>query len=102
MDGRVDFKTIAIKTFWLLGIVNTRKSLLRSAHDDILFAPPDGSSEWKKEYEWIDVIVYPDTKVALRSFHGKYLSDQQNGNMIWNKDWVRESELWDLETLRYS
>ena len=82
--------------------MNTRKSLLRSAHDDILFAPPDGSSEWKKEYEWIDVIVYPDTKVALRSYHGKYLSDQQNGNMIWNKDWVRESELWDLETLRYS
>merc|ERR550519_2479656 len=76
---------------------NTRKSLLRSTHGDVLFAPPDGSSEWRKEYEWMDVVIYPDDKIALRSFHGKYLSDQGNGTLIWNKDFVRESELWDLE-----
>merc|ERR1712013_321177 len=62
-------------------IVNTRKSVLRSAHDDILFAPPDGSSEWAKEFEWMDVIIYPDGKVALKSYHDRYLSDQLNGSM---------------------
>ena len=82
-------------------IVNTRKSVLRSAHDDILFAPPDGSSEWAKEFEWMDVIIYPDGKVALKSYHDRYLSDQLNGSMIWNKEWVRDTELWDLEQFRY-
>ena len=81
--------------------MNTRKSLLRSAHGDILFAPPDGSSDWQKEFEWMDVIIYPDGLVALKSFHGQYLSDQQNGSLIWNKEWVRETELWELEKLRY-
>ena len=74
---------------------------MRSAHDDILFAPPDGSSEWKKEYEWMDVIIYPDGKVALKSFHGMFLSDQLDGSLIWNKEWVREQELWEMERFRY-
>ena len=50
----------------------------------------------------MDVIIYPDGKVALKSFHDKYLSDQQNGSLIWNKEWVRETELWELEKQRYS
>ena len=79
----------------------TRVSVLRSAHGDVLFAPPSGSTEWRQEYEWLQLLIYPDMKVALRSYHGRYLSDQMDGSLVWNKDCVRGQELWDLQLLRY-
>lgn len=75
-------------------------SILRSAHGDVLFAPPEGSTEWREEFECLELVIFPDMKVALRSYHGRYLSDQQDGSLVWNKDHVRREELWGLLLVR--
>ena len=78
----------------------SRVSKLRSSHGDLLFAPPDGSTDWREEYERLELIIFPDMKVALRSHHGLYLSDCGDGSLVWNKEEVREEEVWVLQLVR--
>ena len=74
--------------------------MLVSAHGDVLFAPPDGTTEWREEFEWLELLIFPDMKVALRSYHGRFLSDQLDGSLVWNKKTITSQELWGLQLLR--
>ena len=75
--------------------------MLVSAHGDVLFAPPDGTSDWREEFEWLELLIFPDMKVALRSYHGRFLSDQLDGGLVWNKETIGRQELWGLQLLRF-
>ena len=74
--------------------------MLVSAHGDVLFAPPDGTTQWREEFEWLELLIFPDMKVALRSYHGRFLSDQLDGSLLWNKETITSQELWGLQLLR--
>ena len=60
----------------------------------ILFNYFSGRSDWREEFEWIDVILHPDSRVSIRSYHGTYLSTSADGTLTWNKETVGEEELW--------
>ena len=40
-------------------------------------------------------------KVALRSYHGRFLSDQLDGSLVWNKENIGSQELWGLQLVRF-
>ena len=40
-------------------------------------------------------------KVALRSYHGRFLSDQLDGRLVWNKENIGSQELWSLHLIRF-
>ena len=40
-------------------------------------------------------------KVALRSYHGRFLSDQLDGSLVWNKENIGSQELWSLQLIRF-
>ena len=75
--------------------------MLLSAHGDVLFAPPDGTTDWQEEFEWLELLIFPDMKVALRSYHGTFLSDQLDHSLVWNKETIGSQELWGLQLLRF-
>ena len=79
----------------------SRASMLVTTHGDVLFAPPDGTSDWQEEFEWVELVIFPDMKVALRSYHGRFLSDQLDGSLVWNKENIGSQELWGLQLLRF-
>ena len=42
------------------------------------------------------MVVYPDSRVAILSIHGTYLSDSSDGTLTWNKESVSRQELWQM------
>jgi hypothetical protein len=89
------------ETFRLITLENGKFALKAPLKEEYLSVLPDGNFTWIghiKEWEMLDLIQLAENKVALKGYHGKYISIQQGGGgiVIANGSAIKEWEILEL------
>ncbi len=89
------------ETFRLITLENGKVALQAPLKQEYLSVLADGNFAWVgdiKEYEKFDLVRMADNKVALKGYHGKYISIQQGGGgtVIANGLAIKEWEILEL------